>query len=171
MPIALGAGQHALELLDERLSPLRIGPAQQLLGLLPRQLAAGEGRAGRLATAPQAEALAPPADQAAQRPARGWIRPFDGAGGRRALGRADHLAEFGFAARAKKGRRPPVRRNASASGAPWLAACTQPSTVWARRPVRRATWVAQRLFSPGIWWSGSSLNRSGSRVHRLQMNA
>ena len=43
---------------------------------------------------------------------------FYGAGGRRALGRADHLAEFGFAARAKKGRRPPVRRNVSASG-PW----------------------------------------------------
>jgi hypothetical protein len=27
------------------------------------------------------------------------------------------------------------------------------------------------LFSPGIWWSGLSLNRSGSRVHRLQMNS
>ena len=26
------------------------------------------------------------------------------------------------------------------------------------------------MFSPGIWWSGLSLNRSGSSVHRLQMN-
>src|SRR3954451_2483615 len=104
MPIALGTGQTILELLDERLSPLRIGPAQQLLGLLPRQLAAGQGRADRLAATHEPEALADPADQTAQRPARGWIRPFDGAGGRRALGRADHLAEFGFAVWAKKAR-------------------------------------------------------------------
>src|SRR4051812_38373494 len=120
MPIALSAGQHALELLDERLSLLRVGPSQQLLGFLPRQLEAVQGCADRLAAAHEPEALAGPADQAAQRPARGWIRPFSGAGGRRALGRADHLAEFGFAARAKKGRRPPVRRNASAAGPPWL---------------------------------------------------
>src|SRR3954452_24714509 len=39
MLVALGAVQHALELLDKRLSPLRIGPADQLLGLLPRHLA------------------------------------------------------------------------------------------------------------------------------------
>src|SRR5215213_95955 len=37
--VALGAGQNILELLDERLSPLRVGPAQQLLGFLPGQLA------------------------------------------------------------------------------------------------------------------------------------
>src|SRR4051794_39211302 len=102
MPIALGAGQNLLELLEERLSPLRIGPSQQLLGLLPRQLAAVQGRADRLATAHEPEALAGPADQAAQRPAWRRIGPFDGAGGRRALGRADHLAEFGFAVWAKK---------------------------------------------------------------------
>src|SRR4051812_27454682 len=120
MPIALGALQHALELLDERLPPLRVGPAEQLLGLLPRQLAAVQGRADRLATAPQPKALADPMDEAAQGPARGWISPFGGWGGRRALGGADHLAAFGFAARAKKGRRPPVRRNVSASGPPWL---------------------------------------------------
>src|SRR4029434_552330 len=107
MLVALGAGQHALELLDERLSPLRVGPAEQLLGFLPRQLAAVQNSPDRLATAHQAEALAHPADQAAQRPARGWIRPFYGAGGRRALGRADRLAEFGLALRAKRGRRPP----------------------------------------------------------------
>src|SRR3954449_7832314 len=120
MPIALGAIQHALELLDKRLPPLRIGPAQQFLGLLPGQLEAVQGRADRLATAQQPEALAHPADQAAQRPARRGIGPFYGWGGRRALGRADHLAELGFALWAKKGRRPPVRRNVSASGPPWL---------------------------------------------------
>src|SRR5689334_23538350 len=111
MPIALSAVQHALELLDERLSPLRVSPAQQLLGFLPRQLAAVQNRADRLATAHQTEALAGPADQTAQGPARGWIRPLYRWGGRRALGGADRLAELGFAGRAKKGRRPPVRRN------------------------------------------------------------
>src|SRR3954467_2041650 len=40
MPIALSAGQNILELLDERLPSLRVGPAQQLLGFLPGQLAA-----------------------------------------------------------------------------------------------------------------------------------
>ena len=78
MPIALGALQHALELLDERLPPLRVGPAEQLLGLLPRQLAAVQDRADRLATAPQPKALAYPMDEAAQGPARGWISPFEG---------------------------------------------------------------------------------------------
>src|SRR4051812_4302942 len=102
MPIALGALQDALELLDKGLPPLRVGPAEQLLGLLPRQLAAVQDRADRLATAPQPKALADPMDEAAQGPARGWISPFEGGGGRRALGGADHLAEFGFAARAKK---------------------------------------------------------------------
>src|SRR4051794_20381172 len=118
MSIALGALQHALKLLDERLSLLRVGPAQQLLGFLPRQLAAVQDHADRLPTAQQAEALAHPADQAAQRPARCWIRPGSGRRRGRALGGADRLAEFGSAVRAKKGRRPPVRRNASASG-PW----------------------------------------------------
>src|SRR4051794_17396612 len=120
MPIALGAGQNILELLDERLPSLRVGPAQQLLGFLPGQLAAMQGRADRLAAAQQADALAHPADQAAQRPAWRGIRPVSGWGARRALGRADHLAELGFALWAKKGRRPPVRRNVSASGPPWL---------------------------------------------------
>src|SRR3954469_15954688 len=81
MSIALGARQHALELLDERLSLLRVGPAQQLLGFRPRQLAAGQDHADCLATAQQAEELAPPADQAAQRPARRGIGPFSGWGG------------------------------------------------------------------------------------------
>ena len=114
----MGDKQHVLELLDKGLPPLWVGPAEQLLGFLPRQLAAVQNSPDRLATAHQAEALAHPADQAAQRPARRGIGPFYGWGGRRALGRADHLAELGCAARAKKGRRPPVRRNVSASG-PW----------------------------------------------------
>src|SRR3954447_26531502 len=112
MPIALSAGQHALELLDKGMPPLWVGPDEQLLGLLPRQLprqlarqlAAGQDRADRLATAPQPKALAYPMDEAAQGPARGWISPFEGWGGRRALGGADHRAEFGFALWAKKGR-------------------------------------------------------------------
>ena len=115
MPIALSAVQHALELLDERLPPLRVGPAEQLLGLLPRQLAAVQGGADRLAAAAPAEALAHPADQAAQRPARRRVGTVYGRGGGRALGGANDLAEAGLAA-GKKGGRPPVRRNASASG-------------------------------------------------------
>src|SRR3954447_15698301 len=118
MPIALGTIQNILELLDERLSPLRVGPAQQLLGFLPRQLAAMQDRADRLAAAPQPEALADPANEAAQRPARRRISANDGRRRGRALSGADRLAEFGLALRAKKGRRPPVRRKASASG-PW----------------------------------------------------
>src|SRR3954451_3034426 len=102
MPIALGAGQHALELLDERLSPLRVGPAQQLLGFLPRQLAAMQGFSDRLATAPQAKPLADPADQAAQRPARRRISANDGRRRGHALSGADRLAQFGFALWAKK---------------------------------------------------------------------
>src|SRR5215208_1008798 len=103
MPIALGALQHALELLDERLSLLRVSPAQQLLGLLPGQLEAMESRTDRLAAAHPPEPLAHPADQAAQRPARRGVGPFYGWGGRRALGGADCLAEFGFTVRAKRG--------------------------------------------------------------------
>src|SRR5215210_6993917 len=118
MLVTLGAGQHIPEPLDKGLPPLRIGPSQQLLGLLPRQLEAVQGRADRLATAPQPEALAHPANEAAQRPARRWIGPFYGRRRGRALGGADYLAELGSAVRAKKGRRPPVRRNASASE-PW----------------------------------------------------
>jgi hypothetical protein len=118
MLVALGSREQVSNSLDERLSPLRVGPAQQLLGCLPRQLEAVPGRADRLATAPQPEPLAGPRDKAAQRPARRWISPGSGRRRGRALSGADRLAEFGSAVRAKKGRRPPVRRNASAPG-PW----------------------------------------------------
>src|SRR3954469_11325055 len=72
MLVALGSREQVSNALDERLSPLRVGPAQQLLGFLPRQLEAVQGRADRLATAPQPEPLAGPRDKAAQRPARRW---------------------------------------------------------------------------------------------------
>src|SRR4051812_22690531 len=89
MLVALGAVQHALELLDKRLSPLRIGPAEQLLGLRPRQLAAVQGRADRLAAAPHAEAPADPPDQTAPGPAWRWITPLDGRSGWPSPGGAD----------------------------------------------------------------------------------
>src|SRR4051812_24562583 len=102
MSVVLSAIQHALERLDERVSPLGVGPAQQLLGFLPRQREAVQGRADRLATAQQAEALTDPAGQAAQRPARRGVGPFLGRRRSRALGGADRLAEFGFALWAKR---------------------------------------------------------------------
>src|SRR5690349_23765547 len=104
MPIALGAVQHALDLLDKGLPPLWVGPAEPLLGFRPRQRAAMESHADRLATAHQADALAHPADQAGQGPAGRGVGSFYGGGGRRALGGADHLAELGLAVRAKKAR-------------------------------------------------------------------
>src|SRR3954453_3834909 len=118
MLVALGSRKQVSKALDERLPPLRVGSAEQRLGFLPGQLEAVQGRADRLATAPQPEALAGPRDKAAQRPARGWIGPGSGRRGGRALSGADRLAEVGLATWAKKGRRPPVRRNVSASG-PW----------------------------------------------------
>jgi hypothetical protein len=156
--IALCSREQVPNALDERLPPLRVGSAEPRLGCLPGQLEAMPRRADRLAAAPQAKPLADPADQAAQRPARRGIGPGSGRHRGRALGGADDLAEFGFALRAKKGRRPPVRRNASASGPPWLSACTEPITVWARRPVRAATWVAQ------LCWVMSNRARARSRV-------
>src|SRR4051812_33775222 len=120
MLVALGSREQVPNALDKGLPPLWVGPAQQLLGFLPRQLEAVQGRSDRrsdrLATAHQPKALTRPMDEAAQRPARGWIGPGSGRRGGRALGGADRLAEFGFAVQAKKGRRPPVRRNTSASG-------------------------------------------------------
>jgi hypothetical protein len=118
MLVALGSRKQVSKALDERLPPLRVGPTQKRLGFLPGQLEAVQGRTDRLATTHQPEALASPRDKAAQRPARGWIGPGSGRRGGRALSGADRLAEVGLATWAKKGRRPPVRRNVSASG-PW----------------------------------------------------
>jgi hypothetical protein len=70
MPVVLGAHQQIADLLDKGHPTLRIGPAEQLLGLLPRQLQAMQGGADRLAAAAATERLAHPADQASQGPAR-----------------------------------------------------------------------------------------------------
>src|SRR3954467_14350897 len=117
MPIALSAGQHALELLDKRLPPLRVGPAQQRLGFLPRQLAAVQGCADRLAEAKAAEAPTYKQPPPPQGPARRRVRPFPGWSGRRTLGGADGLTKRRCDLRAKGGR-PPVRRTARVPG-PW----------------------------------------------------
>ena len=108
-PVAPGVGQHVPELLDERLPPRRVGPAEQLLGLLPAQARAVQGGADRLAAAGPAEPLAHPGDQPLEGPA--WRRPGTGygRGGGGALGGADDLAEPGLDA-GTKGGRPPVRR-------------------------------------------------------------
>src|SRR3954454_77721 len=117
MPIALSAGQNIPELLDERLSLLWIGPSQQLLGFLPRQLAAVQGCADRLAAAAAGEAVAHKQHQPLQGPARRWVGSFSGWGGGRTLGGADGVSKRRRNLSAKGGR-PPVRRNPSASG-PW----------------------------------------------------
>src|SRR3954471_16355082 len=141
MPIALGAIQPALELLDKGLPPLRIGPAEQLLGFLPRQLEAVQGCADRLAAAAAAEALAHRQHQPLQGPPWCRVGPLSGWGGGRTLGGADGVSKRRRNLSAKGGR-PPVRRNPSASGPCALEACTQPMTVWGWRPVRPATRVA-----------------------------
>ena len=116
MLLALCSRDQVPNALNKGLPPLRAGPAEQLLGFLPRQLKAVQGRADRLATAQQPEALAHPADQAAQRPARRGIGSSEGRRRGRTLGGSDRLAQFGLATWAKKGRRPPVRRKTTASG-------------------------------------------------------
>src|SRR4051812_15992155 len=117
MPIALSAGQNILELLDERLSLLRIGPSQQLLGFLPRQLEAVQGRAECLAAAEAAKALTHIQHQPLEGPPWCRVGPLSGWGGGRTLGGADGVSKRRRNLSAKGGR-PPVRRNPSASG-PW----------------------------------------------------
>jgi hypothetical protein len=109
VPVARGLGQHALQLLDERLPPRRIGPAEQLLGLLPAQPQAMQRGADGLAAAGPAEPLAHPGDQALERPAGCRRGAGYGRSGGGALGLADDLAETGLGA-GTKGGRPPVRR-------------------------------------------------------------
>src|SRR4051794_17766138 len=117
MPIALGAVQHALEALDKGLPSLRVGPAQKLLGFLPRQLEAVQGRSDRLTAAEAAEALAHKQHQPLEGPPRRRVGPFYGWGGGRALGGADRVTKRRRDLCAKGGR-PPVRQNPRASG-PW----------------------------------------------------
>src|ERR1700761_926175 len=107
--VALSAGQQVLHLSDKGLPLCGIGPTEQLLGLLPGQIQAMQGRSDRLATTAQAKALAHPADQAPQRPPRRGIGTCYRGYGSRALGGAENGIQFGCDARAKGGR-PPVRR-------------------------------------------------------------
>src|ERR687885_2225036 len=79
MLVALGSREQVSNALDKRLPSLRVGPSKKLFGLLPGQLEAVQDRSDRLATAHQPEALADPADKAAQCPARRWIGPGCGA--------------------------------------------------------------------------------------------
>ena len=76
MSVMLGTGQQILHLRDERFPPLRIGSAEQLAGLLPRQPQAMQGAADRLAAAAATKRLLHPADQAPQGPA--WRRVSPG---------------------------------------------------------------------------------------------
>ncbi len=80
MAVVLGTGQEILDLLDKGLPALRVGPAGQLPGLLPRYSQAMQGGADRLAAAGPAEPLAHPADQTAQGRARRWISSGYGRG-------------------------------------------------------------------------------------------
>src|SRR3712207_4137114 len=117
MLIALCSRDQVPNALNKGLPPLRAGPAQKLLGFLPRQLEAVQGRTDRLATAEAAEALAHRQHQPLQGPARRWVSSFSGWGGRRTLGGTDGVTKRRCDLRAKGGR-PPVRRNASVPG-PW----------------------------------------------------
>jgi hypothetical protein len=109
VPVALGLGQHVLKLLDKRLPLHRVGPAEQLLGLLPAQLQTMQRGADGLAAADPAEPLAHPGDQTLERPAGCRVGPGYGRGGGGALGGTDGLAKAGFDA-GTKGERPPVRQ-------------------------------------------------------------
>ena len=107
--VVLGTGQQLLHLRDEGLSPLRVGPAEQLAGLLPRQLQAMQGAADCLAAAAAAKRRLHPADQTPQGPAWRRLSPGERRRRRGLLGGADDLAEAGLDLGAKGGR-PPVRR-------------------------------------------------------------
>jgi hypothetical protein len=76
MSVVLGTGQQVLHLREECFPPRRVGPAEQLAGLLPRQLQAVQGAADRLAAAAATKRLLHPADQAPQGPA--WRRVSPG---------------------------------------------------------------------------------------------
>src|SRR5215213_3249917 len=75
MAVVLGTDQQVPNLREERFPPLRVSSAEQLAGLLPRQLQAVQGAADRLAAAAATKPLLHPADQTPQGPAWGWISP------------------------------------------------------------------------------------------------
>lgn len=107
--VTLSPRQQALEGLDKDLPLRRVGPAEQLPGLLPGQLAAVQGRPDGLAADQASETLPHVNGQAPQCPARRWVSSFYRRSGRAVLGSAHELAEAGLDV-GTKGGRPPVRR-------------------------------------------------------------
>ena len=126
--IALGAVQQAAHLLDEAFPPFGIGTAEQLLGLLARQVQPVQGSADGLARAETGEPRPHEADQALKRPARLRISSSYRWAGCCLLGRADLGAE-GCLDPWAKGGRPPVRQYASAAGPCSLYRCIHFITV------------------------------------------
>lgn len=102
-------------LVNKRFPPFRVGPAQQLLGFLPRQFQPMQRSPDGLAAAAAAKLCVHKANQALQRPARLRISPRYGRRSGDLLGRAYHCIKGRRYLRAKGGR-PPVRRYNSASG-------------------------------------------------------
>src|SRR5215210_2817226 len=115
MLIALCSREQVPNALKKGLPPLRVGSAQKLLGLLPRQLEAVQGSADCLAAAEAAKALAHKQHQPLEGPPRCRVGPLSGWGGGRALGGADRVSKRRRDLCAKGGR-PPVRQNPRASG-------------------------------------------------------
>src|SRR5690242_2643839 len=100
--------QQRADLGDESLPLLRIGAAEQLVGLLPRQLEPVQRAADGLAAEAAAKLLLHKADQAPQRPARLYIGASDGRTGRLTFCGTNLLAQRGSNLRTKGGR-PPLR--------------------------------------------------------------
>jgi hypothetical protein len=109
VPVTLSALQHRAPLLQEGGPPLRVGAAEPLARLLPRQAQPVQGRADGLAAAKTAEPVPHEADQALERPARRRIGPGYGWAPRDLLDDADGVTE-GCLDLWAKGGRPPVRR-------------------------------------------------------------
>src|SRR5690348_14022513 len=87
--------QQRADLGDESLPFLRLGAAEQLVGLLPRQLEPVQRAADGLAAKAAAELLSHEANQTPQRPARLYIGTGEGRTGRLAVCGANLLAKRG----------------------------------------------------------------------------
>src|SRR5690348_9402483 len=87
--------QQRADLADESLPFLRLGAAEQLVGLLPRQLEPVQRAADGLAAAAAAELRLHKANQTPQRPTRLYRGSGDGRTGRLTLCGADLLAKRG----------------------------------------------------------------------------
>src|SRR4051812_43222782 len=107
--------QQRADLGNESLPVLRVGAAEQLVGLLPRQLEPVQCAADGLAAAAAAKLRLHEANQTPQRPAWLYLRSGDRWTGRLALGGTDLLAQRGGNLWTKGGR-PPVRWYVNASG-------------------------------------------------------